>query len=126
MNLTLRLVTDRRSLILKQARPWVEKYPALPAPAGRSRVENAFYEAASGRPIWRGRCRALLGSDPSSGVLVLEDLGEARDFKHLYRQGELAESDLKDLVAFLATCTVPWRDSLTSRARSSETRRCAP
>ena len=38
MNLTLRLTTDARSLILKQARPWVEKYPHIPAPDSRALV----------------------------------------------------------------------------------------
>ena len=32
MNLTLRVRTGQRSLILKQARPWVEKYPHIAAP----------------------------------------------------------------------------------------------
>ena len=107
MNLTLRLVTGRRSLILKQARPWVEKYPALAAPAGRSRVELAFYEAAARRPELARMMPRLLGSDPSSGVLALEDLGEAQDFTPLYRQGALAESELDELVAFLVALHRP-------------------
>lgn len=107
MNLTLRLVTGHRSFILKQARPWVEKYPSLAAPAGRSRVELAFYEAAGRRPELARAMPRLLGSDPSSGVLALEDLGEAQDFTPLYRQGELAEGDLDDLVAFLAALHRP-------------------
>jgi len=107
MNLTLRLVTGRRSLILKQARPWVEKYPSLAAPAGRSRVEQAFYEVASLRPELAGAMPRLLGSDPSSGVLALEDLGEAQDFTPLYRQGELTERELQELVAFLVALHRP-------------------
>ena len=107
MNLTLRLVTDRQSLILKQARPWVEKYPALAAPIGRSRVELAFYELTAGRSELARAMPHLLGSDASSGVLALQDLGEAQDFTALYRQGTLAESDLEELVAFLAALHRP-------------------
>ena len=50
MNLTLRLTTAEGSLILKQARPWVEKYPHIEASSDRSLVEIAFYEAAAKRP----------------------------------------------------------------------------
>ncbi|MEM9408364.1 MAG: aminoglycoside phosphotransferase, partial [Acidobacteriota bacterium] len=35
MNLTLRVTTDRRSLIVKQSRPWVEKYDVIEAPFDR-------------------------------------------------------------------------------------------
>lgn len=102
MNLVLRAVTSSRSFILKQARPWVEKYPTIGAPAGRAEVEIAFYQAASSRPSLRDRMPRLLGHDRSSGLLVLEDLGSARDFTSLYRGGRLGEPDLSDLVSYLA------------------------
>jgi len=110
MNLTLRLVTGHRSLILKQARPWVEKYPSLAAPAGRSRVERAFYEIASSRPELQRAMPRLLGSDPSSGVLALEDLGEAQDFTSLYQHGGLKEGELEELAAFLVALHRPIQD----------------
>ena len=50
MNLTLRLRTARRSLIVKQSRPWVEKYPTIPAPEDRALVEIAFYDATRTSP----------------------------------------------------------------------------
>ena len=53
MNLTLRLTTDRRSFIVKQSRPWVEKYPHIPAPADRALVEIAFYDATREIPELR-------------------------------------------------------------------------
>ncbi|MEM6707021.1 MAG: aminoglycoside phosphotransferase, partial [Acidobacteriota bacterium] len=43
MNLTLRVTTDRRSLIVKQSRPWVEKYDVIEAPFDRMLSELAFY-----------------------------------------------------------------------------------
>jgi 5-methylthioribose kinase len=44
---TVRIRFDRSSYILKQARPWVVKYPHLPAPVERVPVEAAFYEVAA-------------------------------------------------------------------------------
>jgi 5-methylthioribose kinase len=110
MNLTLRLVTTERSFVLKQARPWVEKYPTIEAPAGRALVEAAFYRAAASRPQIRAAMPALLGQDPESGVLLLEDLGEARDFTPLYRGERLAERDLETLVSYLVELHRPFED----------------
>src|ERR1017187_8254478 len=63
MNLTVRLHMERRSGILKQARPWVEKYPRIAAPVGRAAVEAAFYETVLPEPAVSGRMPALLGAD---------------------------------------------------------------
>jgi 5-methylthioribose kinase len=101
MNLTLRLTTTERSFILKQARPWVEKYPSIAAPAGRARVEAAFYRAVASRSAVATAMPALLREDPDSGVVVLEDLGEARDFTSLYRGERLSDDDLGALVSYL-------------------------
>jgi 5-methylthioribose kinase len=115
MNLVLRVVNSSRSIILKQARPWVEKYPSIGAPAGRAEVEVAFYEAASSRPPLRERMARLLGSDPASGVVVLEDLGEAQDFTALYRGARLSEVQLAELVSYLAELHRPFE--VDSKAR---------
>jgi 5-methylthioribose kinase len=114
MNLTLRVVTNERSFILKQARPWVEKYPSIEAPAGRALVEAAFYRAAASRPAVRDRMPELLGQDLESGVLVLEDLGAAQDFTPLYRGERLSGRDLETLVSFLLELHRPFaeRESL--------------
>jgi 5-methylthioribose kinase len=108
MNLVLRVVTSSRSFILKQARPWVEKYPTIDAPAGRADVEIAFYEAASSRPRLLERMPRLLGCDRSSGVLVLEDVGEAQDFTSLYRGARLSRAELSALVSYLAELHRPF------------------
>jgi len=108
MNLALRLTTDDSSVILKQSRPWVEKYPQIPAPADRALVEIAFYEHARARPVLRDAMPRLLGADSDARVIVLEDLGEAQDFTPLYRGDVLSEPDLEALVAYLATLHEPW------------------
>ena len=50
MNCTLRVRTNERTFILKQARPWVEKYPQIEAPDERALVEAAFYRIAQVLP----------------------------------------------------------------------------
>ena len=109
MNLTLRLKTESRSFILKQARPWVEKYPHIPAPDSRALVETAFYETATTRTTLRDAMPQLLASDPDARVLVLEDLGEAGDFTSLYSGERLSEADLDALVSYLVALHVRWK-----------------
>ena len=82
MNCTLRVITPHRRFIVKQARPWVEKYDHIPAPWNRSHVEAAFYETVASVPgvgdrmprlidtavgLWR---RARSGSQVRSRRLV--------------------------------------------------------
>lgn len=51
MNYTLRIRTADRTFILKQARPYVEKYPSIPAPVERAGMEAAFFKVAG---AWAG------------------------------------------------------------------------
>ena len=101
MNLTLRVVTSDRSFILKQARPWVEKYPQIPAPAGRALVETEFYEAVASFPEVRRAMPRLLGVDRESRLLLLEDLGDSHDFTALYGGEVLDRGSLEELVDYL-------------------------
>jgi 5-methylthioribose kinase len=101
MNLTLRVMTSERSFVLKQARPWVEKYPQIAAPVDRALVEIAFYEAVREVPEVRRSMPRLLGVDPDSRLLILEDLGEAHDFTKLYAGERLASATLDELIAYL-------------------------
>ena len=47
MNCVIRVKLPARSLILKQARPWVEKYPSIAAPIERASAEARFYRFAA-------------------------------------------------------------------------------
>jgi 5-methylthioribose kinase len=85
MNRTLRAHLSGRSLILKQAVPFVAKYPHIPAPVERLAVEQAFYQAIAAVPALALRTPAVLGVDVPNHLMCLEDLGEAADFTHLYR-----------------------------------------
>jgi len=101
MNLTLRVVTDRRSLVLKQARPWVERYDHIAAPWERADVERRFYERAARIDAVAGAMPRLLGADDEGRTLLLEDLPGARDLTDLYAGGTLAADEADALARYL-------------------------
>lgn len=101
MNYTLRIQTSARSLILKQARPWVEKYPTIAAPWERALIEGRFYAVVQSQPSVAALMPKLIGVDETSHILALEDLGAARDFTSLYRGETLTETQLAELVRWL-------------------------
>ncbi len=101
MNLTMRVITNRRSLIVKQARPWVEKYDHIPAPWDRVQFERRFYERVQKLPEVAARMPQLLFSDMAARVLVLEDMGDANPLMSLYAGDSLTASDLRGLAAYL-------------------------
>ena len=102
MNRTLRVVTRRRSIVLKQSVPFVAKYPEIPAPHARDRVEAAFYREVAGCPGLAGAMPACLGHVAEHHLLAFEDLGTAADFTSAYRDGDLAGLDaLADWLARL-------------------------
>jgi 5-methylthioribose kinase len=101
MNYTLRVRTPARSFILKQARPWVEKYPQIAAPWERALIEGRFYEVVSTEPKLAAMMPKLLGIDAQSHIIALEDLGEAQDFTTLYQGAELNRVLLDELATYL-------------------------
>jgi 5-methylthioribose kinase len=102
MNCTLRVVTPRRTLIVKQARPWVEKYDHIPAPWNRSHVEAAYYESVAAVPGVGDRMPGLIDVDRDARILVLEDLGEGGDFTSIYAGVRLSAGECAALVDYLA------------------------
>ena len=102
MNYLLRLQTSVRTVILKQARPWVEKYDQIDAPSDRALVEAAFYTAIKVHPALEGQMPKLLAVDPSARMLMLEDLGTGNDYTNIYQDAALAESDLIQMVQYLS------------------------
>lgn len=101
MNYTLRVQTATHSLILKQARPWVEKYPTIAAPPERALVEGRFYKVVQTQPDVAALLPKLIGVDETSHLLALEDLGAARDCTSLYRGETLTQEQLSALVHWL-------------------------
>jgi 5-methylthioribose kinase len=103
MNCTLRVTTSARTFILKQARPWVEKYPHIAAPWDRIAVEAGFYELISSVGVLAAMMPGRLWFDAASHLLALEDLGAAQDLTSIYRGDELAPSEIEALAAYLRT-----------------------
>jgi 5-methylthioribose kinase len=101
MNCTLRVTSSRRTIIVKQGRPWVEKYPQIAAPAGRTRVEAAFYRAAARCPDVAASMPAVLDEDAEAGILVLEDRGVTGDFTDLYASATIGADECAALMRYL-------------------------
>ena len=119
MNLTLRVQTDKRSFILKQARPWVEKYPSIAAPVERISVENAFYAATKemAEVVWRSP--GVLFFEEADGILALQDLGTGADFTDIYGPSRMRDTELSALAAYLTDLhsrSMPSRPVLRNRA----------
>ena len=115
MNYTLRVRTTKRSYILKQARPYVEKYPSIPAPVERAGMESAFFAAAAEWEDVGEMLPRLLHFDENEHVQVIEDLGEGADFTVYYaREFTLPETEMADLIRFLAALHQSSRIHLSS------------
>jgi len=112
MNLVLRVQTDQRSVIVKQARPWVEKYRTIPAPDERILSEINFYRRISTADHVQQAMPSVLAVKPSQRLMVLQDLGAASDYATLYSpQVAAAEVDAVfeqaiDWVTRLHSCDV--------------------
>ncbi len=102
MNLALRVFVGRRTFIIKQSRPWVEKYPHIAAPWDRVISEARFYELIMDFPEVAGAMPALIGLDPLARVMACEDLGEAGDFTDIYGDKILSASEIDSLAAWLS------------------------
>lgn len=105
MNLTLRVDLGTRSFIVKQSRPWVEKYPTIEAPVERAWQEIRFYQTVTDYPNVAARMPRLIGVDPTRYVLLLQDLGDVPDCSYLYhpsRSARLTKDLIENLVDWLA------------------------
>ena len=87
MNFLVRVRTESGSIIIKQSRPWVEKYPQIDAPVERIFVEATFYETLKQDHFFDRFVPALIGFDAKNLLLAMEDLGEGTDFTFLYNKG---------------------------------------
>ncbi len=103
MNFVVRVKTKSGSIIVKQSRPWVEKYPQISAPVERIFVEAEFYKALTTDHFYQNFCPAIIGFDPKNYLLALEDLGSAADYTFLYQKSAILEtSELERLTSFIS------------------------
>lgn len=111
MNYTLRIHTTKRSFIMKQARPWVEKYPHIPAPSDRALMEAQFYNAIQADEELARCMPRLMGFDPEARILILEDLGASPDFTSIYSDASISSGEIDSLTTFLARLHSRFRDA---------------
>ena len=103
MNCTLRATTSaKRRLIVKQARPWVEKYPQFAAPWDRALREMQFYELAGSDARLCTLLPNIVHTDVEDRLLVMEDLGDDGDCSDVYAGGVLRKDEVARLAKFLS------------------------
>ena len=102
INLVLRIKTNLGSYILKQSKPFVRKYPQIPAPISRIEVEYRFLELLSTDPYLASLSPKVLDYDSNAHLMLLEDLGEGSDYLSIYGGARQLQSDeLIHLVEYL-------------------------
>jgi len=102
MNCVLRVVTNQRSFIIKQARPWVEKYPHIDAPVERNAVETRYIELMQEDIELKTQTPELIGSDPVNFILMINDLG-GETYSFLYdHDRRLIREDCKSMMAYIS------------------------
>lgn len=101
MNYIVRVSTNVRTFILKQARPWVEKYSEIAAPFDRALVEGEFYTSVR-HTAAEVFMPTLHWVDERSRILCLEDLGTLGDFTNVYRGVTIQSEELEHLCCFLS------------------------
>lgn len=102
MNYVLRVITNERTFIIKQARDYVEKYPQIPAPKERVEIEAAFYEKIAAFDNIQKYMPKLLSLDKENEIMILEDLGKGTDFSFLYDlEIKLKEKEIQELLNYL-------------------------
>ncbi|MFK7813032.1 MAG: phosphotransferase [Maribacter sp.] len=101
MNVVLRFKTNKRSFILKQSRPFVQKYQQIEAPLNRIAVEHEFYQAIQNESL-RQNMPSILGYDEIEHLLILEDLGHCQDMSSIYAAKQIDENQLRRLTSILA------------------------
>lgn len=94
MNLVLRIaLDDDTTFILKQSRPWAEKYPSVDAPAARANVEAEYYQRTATQATLAACSPKLYHADSDSHILMMQDLGAGSDLSTLYRAEATLDHD---------------------------------
>lgn len=102
MNVVLRVTTNQRAFIAKQSRPWVQKFPSIPAPEDRLLAEIDFYRFVESMPEVIRAMPGIVGFSRSLHLLILEDLGASADYGHVYASQSFEDLPLADAAGWLA------------------------
>jgi len=88
MNLTQRVFTDKNNTyIVKQGRNFVEKYPDIKAPVGRTTMEYLYLKELSQCSVMSTMSPKVIHFDEENQILILEDLGDIQDGIVYYSSG---------------------------------------
>jgi 5-methylthioribose kinase len=102
MNVVLRIQTNKRSFILKQSRPFVNKYPEIISSKERIVVENKFYNEVLKKKI-KVSFPNKIKFVRDDFVLILEDLGVCKDMTYLYNKNELSDIHINKLIQIISS-----------------------
>lgn len=103
MNVVARVKTANKSIIVKQAREFVQKYPDIPAPIERIKVESDFYKLISGINKLKDFMPTSIGYDAENYVMAMEDLGAGTDYTDLYKKDvSVSDDTLNAVVDYLS------------------------
>ena len=86
MNLCLRVTTQRQKLVIKQGRAWVEKFPHIPAPVGRTTTEALFYITIAGVPALAAAMPRFIGVDHELQVMATEFVADSVGGNFIYAE----------------------------------------
>ncbi len=102
MNFVARIITKNTQLILKQANPYVQKYPHIAAPTERLLVEARFYQTIVHSKGLASLMPALLGVDKDNHILALQNFKNAVDYSFLYQKSSfLTDAELTQVIDFV-------------------------
>ena len=114
------------SIVVKHARPTLERFPEYRAPVERIEFEHAYVEVVRSVIPNAEILPQILHFDPTISLLVLEDLGTGPRLEDALLAGRVPEDALHAIGRFLASvhdATRPMAPRLASRFRNDEMRR---
>lgn len=104
MNLVLRVKTNLRSVILKQSKPYVRKFPQISAPIDRIEIELCYYQLIEDDKVLGNYSPKVLHFNQEHNILMIEDLGNGKDFSDIYTKGwEWDKNELLSISNYLNT-----------------------
>ncbi len=102
MNFVVRVQTTKKNFIIKQSRPYVEKYQQIAAPIERIEVEKKYYEYIKENEFLQKYSPEIKDYDPRYYTLVMQDLGYGSDFMGLYsKSDQINKNEIQELVQYL-------------------------
>lgn len=100
MNIVLRVKTSERSFIIKQSRPYVEKYQQIEAPLDRIDVEYQFYKNIADNEL-KAHIPIIHNYNALEHLMLMQDLGQCQDMTYIYERRKIETKNLLELIKIL-------------------------